>query len=876
MKLAFLLLIASHTHTHTTTLSSQRTPWTASDDNLHDVLQAHTSKWQVRVCWFELQGGSRGATTMRSSRVHLSSPPASSASTTAPSSPALPRVSAWHALAAILHDNVELPPRTVLRAWREREHPDQGAPLSVAWRSLVRPSDELVPEQLAPRLLQVEVALDSGSRPVPWIAELEAYYHAPAAGVGPADGHVTRDEMEALQAQLERGPNAELAPQLLDALACYTRPDWCRSRMPGGRVENTRGVLFYGPPGTGKSEICRAVQRSLNLEGDRTLFFGTGADLNARYVGDTERRLRQLQARAQAAPYTLFLMVLEEVDTIAPDPQQQQRRASSEHRTDAGAVLLDLVAGTPNVLFLVTTNFKSLLDPRLLRSGRIGTHILVRPPPAEARRNFFTQQLRGLLRGAKEKMGAATSASGSNNSTSVLKEDEALTRAELLFVDCSVGFTWAQLYDVRRLLSGWSQCTAETSAARLLSVVADVGDQRSGSQALARRLTRLLLQGGGADASLRLWQPQNGTPRRAPGGGAAAAFASMADSLPIIEPFVAPLCVAELVVMLGQPSVVDGSEGMQATGRIVYSAASGQLLLEEAQPPGDAASEPVQRTREVRLPRRDDAYVSMVVWSLVKLLRLDHVQWLDYAFVHEHHDNIAGAVRDAEELARCYRGRAMIVVDMEEVAGLAPVSCTTTFGRTAGKSHTLTDTQSVGLSVANMISYGQTSSLQLGRSETTSATLTEGVVVSDGVTEGGSHTVTVGSSDSEGTSASAGWSFKGGFSSSVSRSSSHTDFRSTSNTTSRSKTHGTAQSSSTARAAGQARSEARSSGESKQASVNRGVQQQASEAEARGTSTSVSGSVSVTVQAQHPQALAAILSLASRVNKVSGVWVRPY
>jgi DNA polymerase III delta prime subunit len=733
----------------------------------------------------------------------------------------------------------------------------------VAWRSLAGPSDELVPEQLAPWVLQVEVALDSGSRPVPWIAELEAYYRAPAAGAGPADGHVTQDEMEALRAQLEQGPNAELAPQLLEALACYTRPDWYRSRMRGGRVENTRGVLFYGPPGTGKSEICRAVQRSLNLEGERTLFFGTGADLNARYVGDTERRLRQLQARAQAAPYTLFLMVLEEVDTVAPDPQQQQRRASSEHRTDAGAVLLDLVAGTPNVLFLVTTNFKSLLDPRLLRSGRIGTHILVHPPPAEARRDFFTQQLRGLLRGPREEESVATGANASN-SAFVLGEDEALRRAELLFVDCSVGFTWAQLYDVRRLLSGWSQCTAETSAARLLSVVAGVGDQRSGSQALARRLTRLLLQGGGSDASLRLWQPQTGMPEPAPGGDAAAS-AAMADTLLAIQPFFAPLCVAELVVMLGQPGAADG---MQATGRIVYSAASGQLLIEEAQPPSDAASEPVQRTREVRLPRCDDAYVSMVVWSLVKLLRLDHVQWLDHAFVHEHHDNIAGAVRDAEELARCYRGCALIVVDMEEVAGLAPVTCTTTSSRTTGRSHTLTGTQSVGISVANMLSYGQTSSLQLGRSETTSATLTEGVVVSDGVTEGGSHTVTVGSSDSTSTSASAGFSLSGGFSSSVSHSSSHTDFRSRSDTSSRSETHGTAQSSSTARAAGQGRNEARSAGESTQASVNRGAQQQASKAAAHGTSQSASASVSVTVQAQHPQALAAILSLASRVNKV--------
>ena len=364
-----------------------------------------------------------------------------------------------------------------------------------------------------------------------------------------------------------------------------------------------------------------------------------------------------------------------------------------------------------------------------------------------------------------------------------------------------------------------------------------------------------MLQSAGADASLCLWQQQ-----------------AASDGAEALAPFYAPVGMVQLLVMLSQFSAGGDSRGMEPTGRIIYSAASGQLLLEQALRPGNAAAEPLQHTHEICLPRQDDAYVSMVVWSLVKQLQLDHVQWLDHAFVHEHGENIAGAIQDVEELAQCYQGRALIVVDMEEVAGLAPVSCTTTSSRTAGQSRTSSASHSTGLSVASMLSYGQNISRQLGRSETSSATLTEGVVVSESSTEGSSTTQTVGSSDSTGTSVSAGFSFFSGFSTSVSTSSTHTDFRSSSASTSASTTKGNAQSSSTTRAQGQGQSETRGQGENRQKSKTHSAQEQETTTEAQGRSVSASDSVSVNVQAQHPQALAAVLSLASRVNRVCVWW----
>jgi transitional endoplasmic reticulum ATPase len=144
-------------------------------------------------------------------------------------------------------------------------------------------------------------------------------------------------------------------------------------------VEPPRGVLLYGPPGGGKTFLMRALAGTGRLN----VFVVKGAELLDKYVGESERAVRELFRRAaDAAPALVFL---DEVDALAP------RRGGS---TDAGvadrvvaALLTELDGAEPlrDVVVLGATNRPELIDPALLRPGRLERQIYVPPPDAEAR-----------------------------------------------------------------------------------------------------------------------------------------------------------------------------------------------------------------------------------------------------------------------------------------------------------------------------------------------------------------------------------------------------------------------------------------------------------------------------------------------------------
>ncbi|MEU6699304.1 AAA family ATPase [Pseudonocardia sp. NPDC046786] len=148
-------------------------------------------------------------------------------------------------------------------------------------------------------------------------------------------------------------------------------------------VDAPRGVLLYGPPGGGKTFLLRALAGT----GDLNVFAVKGAELLDKYVGESERAVRELFRRAaEAAPALIFL---DEVDALAP------RRGGS---TDAGvadrvvaALLTELDGATPlrEVVVVGATNRPDLIDPALLRPGRLERLVFVPPPDAEARADIL-------------------------------------------------------------------------------------------------------------------------------------------------------------------------------------------------------------------------------------------------------------------------------------------------------------------------------------------------------------------------------------------------------------------------------------------------------------------------------------------------------
>jgi len=147
-------------------------------------------------------------------------------------------------------------------------------------------------------------------------------------------------------------------------------------------IEPPRGILLYGPPGTGKTFVTRALAH----ESGAAFFTIKGAELLDKYVGESERAVREVFARARAvAPAILFF---DEIDALAP-----VRGNSTNSVTDSvvAALLteLDGVSNRGDVFAIGATNRRDLVDPALLRPGRLETHVYLGLPTAESRQAFF-------------------------------------------------------------------------------------------------------------------------------------------------------------------------------------------------------------------------------------------------------------------------------------------------------------------------------------------------------------------------------------------------------------------------------------------------------------------------------------------------------
>ncbi|QKV77811.1 AAA family ATPase [Amycolatopsis sp. Hca4] len=144
-------------------------------------------------------------------------------------------------------------------------------------------------------------------------------------------------------------------------------------------VEPPRGVLLYGPPGGGKTFLVRALAGT----GALNVFAVKGAELMDKWVGESERAVRELFRRAaEAAPALIFL---DEIDALAPRRGQSSDSGVADRVVAALLTELDGVEPMREVVVLGATNRPELVDPALLRPGRLERRVYVPPPDAEAR-----------------------------------------------------------------------------------------------------------------------------------------------------------------------------------------------------------------------------------------------------------------------------------------------------------------------------------------------------------------------------------------------------------------------------------------------------------------------------------------------------------
>jgi transitional endoplasmic reticulum ATPase len=148
-------------------------------------------------------------------------------------------------------------------------------------------------------------------------------------------------------------------------------------------VAPPHGVLLYGPPGCGKTFVVRALAGS----GRVSVHAVKAAELMDKWVGSSERAVRDLFRRGRdSAPSLVFL---DEIDALAPRRGQSFDSGVTDRVVAALLTELDGVDPLRDVVVVGATNRPELIDPALLRPGRLERLVFVEPPDTAARRDIL-------------------------------------------------------------------------------------------------------------------------------------------------------------------------------------------------------------------------------------------------------------------------------------------------------------------------------------------------------------------------------------------------------------------------------------------------------------------------------------------------------
>lgn len=181
-------------------------------------------------------------------------------------------------------------------------------------------------------------------------------------------------------------------------------------------IQPVRGLLLYGRPGTGKTLIVREIARALGARPPKIV---AASELLDRWVGGSERLVRELFQEAEEElklcqmaadsdekdmahlKSSLHVVVIDEIDAVFRSRTDSADSGAITRNSVVNQLLakLDGVRALPNVLLIAMTNRRELLDPAILRPGRLEVQIEIKMPDKEGRREILQIHFGALRKG---------------------------------------------------------------------------------------------------------------------------------------------------------------------------------------------------------------------------------------------------------------------------------------------------------------------------------------------------------------------------------------------------------------------------------------------------------------------------------------------
>ena len=158
-------------------------------------------------------------------------------------------------------------------------------------------------------------------------------------------------------------------------------------------IHHVKGILLYGPPGTGKTLIARTLANALNVKEFKVV---NGPELFDKYVGETEKKIRDLFANAEKDQKDngddagLHVIVFDEIDSLCR-ARGTVSSGTGVHDSAVNQLLtkIDGVNSLNNIIVIGMTNRKDLIDEAILRPGRLELHIEIGLPDEKGRQQIF-------------------------------------------------------------------------------------------------------------------------------------------------------------------------------------------------------------------------------------------------------------------------------------------------------------------------------------------------------------------------------------------------------------------------------------------------------------------------------------------------------